>query len=84
LIIIAATGSAAPQCGAAYPQNATLRSLARPGRTGVRRSQRPSGLRPVRSPVRLGGDYDQGHPGRYDNLDYDNDNDNDNDTKSIR
>jgi hypothetical protein len=38
----------------------------------------------VRSPVRLGGDYDQGHPGRYDNLDYDNDNDNDNDTKSIR
>jgi len=34
----------------------------------------------VRAPVRLGGDYDQGHPGRYDNLDYDNDNG----TKSIR
>jgi len=44
-----ATGSAAPQCGAAYPQNATLRSLARPRRTGVRRSHRPSGLTRVRS-----------------------------------
>jgi len=48
-----ATGSAAPQCGAAYPQNATPRSLARPRRTGVRRSQRPRGLKRVRSPVRL-------------------------------
>jgi len=36
-IITPAAGSAAPQCGAAYPQNATPRSLARPRRTGVRR-----------------------------------------------
>jgi len=46
-----AAGSAAPQCGAAYPQNATLRSLARPRRTGVRRSHRPSGFKRVRLPI---------------------------------
>ena len=60
LIIIPATGSAAPQCGAAYPRNATPRSLARPRRTGVRRSQRPRGLKRVRSPVRRGRGDDQG------------------------
>ncbi|AUB85683.1 hypothetical protein THSYN_32865 (plasmid) [Candidatus Thiodictyon syntrophicum] len=38
-IIIQATGSAAPQCGAISLATAALRAADRPGRTGVRRSQ---------------------------------------------
>ncbi|AUB82884.1 hypothetical protein [Candidatus Thiodictyon syntrophicum] len=38
-IIVPATGSAAPQCGAISLASAALRVADRPGRTGVRRSQ---------------------------------------------
>jgi len=38
-IIVPATGSAAPQCGAISLATAALRAADRPGRTGVRRSQ---------------------------------------------
>ena len=43
-------GSAAPECGATYPQRATPRSLARLRRTGVRSSQCPMRPSRLRSP----------------------------------
>ncbi|AUB85347.1 hypothetical protein THSYN_30955 (plasmid) [Candidatus Thiodictyon syntrophicum] len=60
-IITLATGSAAPQCGAAYPQHAASRSPARLRRTGVRRSQRSTRLRACARRYRVAGMMTKAH-----------------------